>query len=86
MNKKEQATTLFLYRLLPTETLKTPLWQENEKGSKLASEISSSVTWYAIELSSKFSWETMGNILKLDGGVFSISRKANEVDTTYGIK
>ena len=44
MNKKEQATTLFLYDLLPRENLKTPPLQENENGRKLASEISSSVT------------------------------------------
>ena len=46
MNKNEQKGTsnYFMYGLLPTETLKTPLLQENEKGSKLASEISSSVT------------------------------------------
>ena len=50
MNKKEHATTLFLYDLLPRETLqskggvsKTPPLQEND-GRKLASEISLSVT------------------------------------------
>ena len=86
MNKKEQATTLFLYDLLLRETLKTPPLQENKNGRKLASEISLSVTWYAIALSSKFSWETMGNKLKLDGGVFLISRNANEADTKKSIK